>query len=252
MERITALKARLDALRPLSMEQIGNLWPRFEAEKPQFVQSTNAIEGNRLTVGETIVVLQEGVTIGGKTVREHLEVLNGGRAFDLMLSMAQEKRPITRNTLLALHDAIMSGEAHAGMFREQAVQIFGSDHVPPNPLKVPALMDDVFATYDEDVKTEHPVIAGAKLHFNVLTVHPFVDGNGRTARLVNNLHLIKHGFPPVIIDAVDDKPSYFDVLKKAQMEGEPGRGDPARFVAFMVGLEERSLKHYINVLEASG
>jgi Fic family protein len=77
------------------------------------------------------------------------------------------------------------------------------------------------------------------------------DGNGRTARLVNNLHLIKSGFPPVIIDAVKDKPQYFDVLKKAQIEGEPGKGDPTRFILFMMGMEEHALRHYIDVLEST-
>jgi Fic family protein len=154
MDRRSERKAILDDLRPLSNEQIRELWPRFEAEKPQFVQSTNAIEGNRLTLGETIVVLQEGITIGGKTVREHVEVLNGGRAFDLMLSMAQERRPITASTVLALHEAIMSGEAHAGAYRDHQVYIFGGEHVPPNHAKVRERMDEAFATYEGDL---HPI-----------------------------------------------------------------------------------------------
>ncbi len=251
MERIDELKARLEQLRPLDSDRIRTLWPRFEAEKPQFVQSTNAIEGNRLTVGETIVVLQEGVTIGGKSVKEHLEVINSGRAFDIMLSMAKEERPITRNTLLTIHEIIVSGEPHAGTFREQAVHIYGSDHAPPNWIKVSGLIDEMFETYENDIATRHPVVAGAKLHFNLLTIHPFVDGNGRTARLINNLHLVKSGFPPVLIDAVNDKPQYFDVLKKAQMKGEPGKGDPADFILFMIDLERRALERYVKVLDIS-
>lgn len=237
----------------MSEEQIRALWPRFEAEKPNFVQATNAIEGNRLTLGETIVILQEGVTVGGgKTVHEHLEAINGARAYDLMLKKARDREPITRNTLLALHAAIVSGEPHAGAFRDHAVQIFGSMHVPPNYLKVAALIDEAFDTYERDLATKHPVVAGAKLHFNILTIHPFADGNGRTARLINNLHLIKYGYPPVLLDPSQDKPQYFDVLKTAQMEGEPGKGDPTKFVAFMIRMEERALKHYLSAIREMG
>jgi Fic family protein len=253
MERIDQLKARLDALRPLSSEQLGALWPRFDAEKPVFVQTTNAIEGNRLTLGETSVVLQTGMTVGGKTIKEHLEVINSGKAFDLMLSMAQDRKAITRNTLLALHEAIVAGAPYAGSFRDVPVFISGAPvHVPPEPEEVRPLMEKVFATYESDLATRHPIVAGAKLHYNLLTVHPFEDGNGRTARLVHNLHLVKHGFPPIIIDAVNDKPKYFDVLVEAQSSGEPGKGDPAPFIEYMTSLEERALLHYVDTLQREG
>ncbi len=248
MDYLDNLKQTLEELRPLNTEQMSALWPRYEAERPIFVQSTNAIEGNTLTLGETTVVLQEGVTIGGKSVKEHVEAINGGRAFDLMLAMASDQRAITKNTLLALHEVIVAGESYAGQFRNQAVYISGAEHVPPNHEKVRGLMDDVFATYEKDLKKGHPVVAGAKLHFNIVMVHPFVDGNGRTARLINNLHLIKCGYPPVIIDASQDKPEYFETLNRASISGEPGKGDPTEFVAYMVRLEARALKRYFKVL----
>ena len=251
MERLDELKRRLEGLRPLTRDDIQALWPRFEAEKPNFVYSTNAIENNTLTLGETIVVLQDGVTIGGKPLKDHVEALNSARAYDLMLAMTRDEKPITRNTMLALHEVICAGETHAGTTRDTAVYIYGAVHVPPNWTTVPARVDAMFDAYQKNVQASHPVAAGAILHFDLLTIHSFVDGNGRTARLINNLHLIKHGYPPVLIDPVDDKPDYLEVLKVAQVEGEPGFGEPAKFVGYMIGLEERALKHYLHVLEES-
>lgn len=248
MDRIDALKARLDALRPLSEAQIRALWPRLDAEKANYVQATTAIEGNTLTLGETIVVLQHGVTIGGKTVKEHVDILNSARAYDLMLDMAKAKVPITARQVFDLHAAIVAGEPHAGAFRDHPVYIFGSMHVPPNPASVPERVDDMLARYAYNKEHAHPVVSGSILHFDLLTIHPFADGNGRTARLLNNLHLISHGYPPVLIDPIQDKPAYFDVLKRAQLLGEPGHGDPSEFVAYMGTMETRALEHYLGAL----
>ncbi len=105
MEHLSEAKARLDAMRPLWREQIERLWPMWVKEDALYVYASNAIEGNTLTLGETTVVLEDGVTIGGKTVKEHLEVINGAKAYALMLDMAKANRPITVNTLLAIHEA---------------------------------------------------------------------------------------------------------------------------------------------------
>jgi len=251
MEHLSEAKARLDAMRPLSNERIERLWPMWVKEDALYVYTSNAIEGNTLTLSETTVVLEDGVTIGGKTVKEHLEVINGAKAYALMLDMAKDNRPITVNTLLALHESIVSGEPFAGMFRDGAVYIRGSQHVPPNAGKVRQLIAETFETYVRDVVEEHAVVAGAKLHFAIAHIHPFVDGNGRTARIVNNLHLISHGYPPVLIDPVDDKPTYFEALRAASLSGEPAKGDPAPFVDYMVQMEQRSLGRYIEALQTA-
>lgn len=224
------------------------MWVKEDA---LFVYASNAIEGNTLTLGETTVVLEDGVTIGGKTVKEHLEVVNGAKAYALMLDMARDNRPITVNTLLAVHETIVAGEEFAGMFHDGAVYIRGSQHVLPNAVNVRQLIAEMFETYVRDVAEEHPVVAGATLHFAIAHIHPFVDGNGRTARILNNLHLISHGYPPVLIDPVDDKPTYFDALRAASLAGTPGKGDPARFVDYMVRMEQRSLDRYFRALETA-
>ncbi len=224
------------------------MWVKEDA---LYVYASNAIEGNTLTLGETTVVLEDGVTIGGKTVKEHLEVVNGAKAYALMLGMAKDSRPITVNTLLAVHETIVSGEEFAGMFRNGAVYIRGSQHVPPNAVHVRQLIDEMFDTYVRDVAEEHPVVAGAVLHFAIAHIHPFIDGNGRTARILNNLHLISHGYAPVLIDPVDDKPTYFEALRAASLAGKPGKGDPARFVDYMARMEQRSLDRYVRALETA-
>lgn len=251
MEHLSEAKARLDAMRPLWREQIERLWPMWVKEDALYVYASNAIEGNTLTLGETTVILENGVTIGGKTVKEHLEVINGAKAYALMLDMAKANRPITVNTLLAIHESVVSGEEFAGMFRDGPVYIRGSQHVPPSAVKVQELIAETFETYVRDVAKEHAVVAGAKLHFAIAHIHPFVDGNGRMARIVNNLHLISHGFPPVLIDPVDDKPTYFEALRAASLAGEPAKGDPTPFVDYMIRMESRSLDRYIKALETA-
>jgi Fic family protein len=247
MESIDELRRRLDDLRPLAAGDIRTLWQRYHAEMPVYVQGTNAIEGNSLTLGETVVVLQEGVTIGGKTVREHLEVINGAKAFNLMLDMAQDTRPITTNTILAIHELVVAGEAHAGTWRKQNNRITGSRHVTPNWMKVPDLMKHAIESYQESHRTEHPVVAGAELHYAIANIHPFVDGNGRTARLVNNLHLLQHGYTPVLL-RLEDRPRYIDALEQSHTVLVNNR-EPAPFIAFMIDMQEHSLRHYLRTLE---
>jgi Fic family protein len=246
MKRVDELKARLTALRPLGQDDVRALWDRYRAEMPVFVQGSNAIEGNTLTLGETVVILQDGVTIGGKTMREHLEVINGAKAFLLMLDMAQARRPITTNTILALHEVVVAGEAYAGMWRKENNRITGSRHVTPNWMKVPDLMRQAVEDYNSGARLEHPVVAGAILHYAIASIHPFADGNGRTARLVNNLHLIQNGFPPVLLGR-EDRARYIEALEQSHTTGDDG--DPTPFTAFMTEMEERSLHHYVHALE---
>lgn len=251
MERIDQLRLQVDKLRPLSNEQIQQLWPMWDKEDALYVYTSNAIEGNSLTLGETTVVLENGVTIGGKSLKEHLEVINGAKAYHLMLDMAKAKRPITANALLAIHEVVVAGEEFAGAYRDHAVYIRGSQHVPANSTKVKDLIAEMFETYEEDCSNRHPVVAGARLHFNIAHIHPFADGNGRTARLLNNLHLISHGYPPVIITPDRDKPAYFAALESSHMGGEPGKGDPTEFSSYMIGLEEQALERYMKALHIS-
>ncbi len=248
MERLTELKRRLDGLRPLTEDQLEKVRPFWRDQAPVFVYATNAVEGSTLTLGETTVVLQYGTTIGGKTVAEHLDAINGEKAYVLMLELAKNRTAVDRDVILALHAAVESGKPHAGQVRSDPARIVGSRHVPPNWVKIPQLLDEMLERYQHDCAHEHPVVAASHLHFDLLTIHPFADGNGRTSRLVENLHLIGAGYAPILIGP-EEKPRYFDVLQRGQI-ATPG-GNATEFVEFMADLEEQALRYYLNALETA-
>ncbi len=220
MGEIARLKDRLDMLRPLRGEQVSSLMSLWVAQTPNYVQASNAVEGNTLTVGETMVIIDEDRVVPNKSMTEHRQAVNGARAFKMMLEMAAAGKAITIPRLLEIHAAVEAGYDHAGKMRDHAVDIGGSMHVPPNYTEVPRLMDEAFERFDVSMRDEHPVIVAARLHFDLVTIHPFADGNGRTSRLAQNLALIENGYPPVLIRG-EDRGRDFDVLQRCQVE-EPG------------------------------
>jgi Fic family protein len=244
------LKKRLDRLRPLSEENIHRLWPMWENDDILHVYASNAIEGGTLTLSETRVVLGDGITIGGKSVREHIEAIDGQKAYGLMLRLAKENVPVTTAVIRNLHRAVVGNAEYAGQWREHPVYITGSRHVPPNYVKVPELLDKMIRDHEASPATEHPVARAAMLHFDLVRIHPFVDGNGRTARLLANLDLIRNGFAPVLIDK-EDRQEYFTVLERCTLSGEPGKGNPQDFIAFVERFEEKALERYLRALEVS-
>jgi Fic family protein len=237
MEGLDRLKKRLDSLRPLSQEHIAMLWPMWEKDDGLHIYASNAIEGSSMSLAETAVVLQDGITIGGKPLREHLDIINGQKAYARMLQFAKNKIPITTAVIRTLHRAVVGDEEY-------------SRHVPPNHLKVPHLMDEMIASYEASRAAEHPIATAAKLHLDLVSIHPFVDGNGRTARLFGNLELIRCGFAPILIEP-EDRREYFAVLERCQTSGEPGKVDPRDFVAFVEKFEEKALERYLRALEIS-
>lgn len=248
METSSALKSRLDALRPLGPDRIALLWPQWKAEDALFVYATNAVEGSTLSLGETVAVLEHGITIGGKPLSDHLDAVNGQKAYTMMLDLAQKRASITVDTVLDLHRALVGDVTYAGQLRDGPVYIRGSLHVPPNHVKVSRLVDEMLARYDAGILAgEHPVRVASTLHFDLLTIHPFKDGNGRTARLLENLHLIREGFAPILIGP-DEKPRYFGVLERSQV-AIPGVGDPTEFIGYMADLEKKSLDRYFKSLQ---
>jgi Fic family protein len=251
MEDVDRLKERLDALRPLPPDHVARLWPLWDKEDALHVYASNAIEGSSMDLAETLVVLQDGITIGGKKLSEHLDIVHGHKAYLLMLKFAKDRIPVTTAVIRNLHRAVVGAdEDFAGQWRDHPVYIRGSRHTPPNYLKTPQLIEEMIAAYEESRATEHPIATAAKLHFDLVHIHPFADGNGRTARLLGNLELIRNGFAPILIELEDRKP-YFNVLERCSMCGEPGKGDPTEFVAFVERFEKKALERYLRVLEIS-
>lgn len=236
LHRLTEKKARLDALRPLRAESIRSL---MEALDVELVYSSNAVEGNTLTLQETFAVLLHGVTVAGKPLKDHLEAVHLAGAWKRVKELAQAQGSLTENELLELHTLVLGkDDPAAGHYRSVPVFIRGSKHVPPNALKVPDKMTDLFAA---DRTHQHAVEQAANVHEALVTIHPFVDGNGRTARLVMNLLLMRAGFPPVRIQP-EQRSDYYTALDESRF------GRREAFVEWLAALAEAELDFWLTHL----
>ena len=241
-EIYTEKKARLDLFRPLPITLIRNLEDWFRIE---LTYTSNAIEGNTLTRRETALVVEKGLTVGGRSLIEHIETVNHAVAFNWVQDQVTRKPgSLTQRDILQIHGMILKGidDDQSGRYRSVAVRISGSTVVLPNPLKVPDLMND-FAKWMKKAANIHPIEFAAEAHYRLVSIHPFVDGNGRTARLLMNMILLINGYPPAII-AKHDRLAYIASLEKAQRGG--AKDDYLKIIAKAVG---RSLDIYLKAAQ---
>lgn len=210
-------KATLDNYRPLPANVVANL---HEDLVLKWTYHSNAIEGNTLTLKETKVAL-EGITIGGKSLREHFEVINHKEAIGFVEDMVSNNQALTEWHIKALHQLVLKNvdDDNAGRYRTLNVLIAGAEHRPPNSMLVANDMQNFMAWYDTTAHTMHPVERAARVHADFVKIHPFVDGNGRTSRLLMNLELLKAGFPAALIQ-VEDRLAYYEALDKAHTLGD--------------------------------
>lgn len=212
MEQIDELKALCQNQNPYSKQS-------FEEDfKLRYTYESNAIEGNTLTLMETKVIL-EGVGVGGKSLREHYEVINHHQAVALIEEFAKDSQPLSEYEIKSIHSLILKNidESNAGAYRNCEVRISGAMHIPPSFLSVPSLMQDFIKDYHS--LQAHPVIKASRAHCVLVGIHPFVDGNGRTSRLVMNLEFLKSGYPLINIKA-KDKLEYYQALDLAHTQGD--------------------------------
>lgn len=197
LTRLEEKKGRLDLQRPLSTAITRRLHKDLRI---RLTYHSNAIEGNTLSLRETQVVIEEGITIGGHSLREHLEATNHATAFDELRSFVEHSPPITLETVLRLHSLVLHElNETAGQFRQTQVFIRGSEHRPPPSRQVPTLMMQWIRWLDGEGMNYHPVVRAAIAHHGFEAVHPFEDGNGRTGRLLLNLMLMRDGYPPAML-----------------------------------------------------
>jgi Fic family protein len=218
LNQIDDLKRCLDSFRPLSPSQAKNLETAFETE---FTYDSNRIEGNTLTLQETALILEKGITVTGKSLREHLEVVNHKEALDFIKELITGNRGFNELSLLEIHKLVLQGidRSNAGLYRRERVFITGSRHVPPNPLKVPNLMQEYFDYYHQQKARLHPSLLAADMSEKLVTIHPFVDGNGRTCRLVMNFLLMREGYPITNISGErKNRSAYYDALQAVQLQ----------------------------------
>ncbi len=235
-EKLDALKAKLDSFRPLPVEVVQNL---REDLILRWTYHSNAIEGNTLTLKETKVVL-EGITIGGKTLREHLEAINHREAIFFVEALVRQNEPLSEWQIRSLHRLILKNidDTNAGRYRNINVVISGAMHRPPDHLKVVDEMAALIGWYASEGHRLHPVERAAKVHTDFVKIHPFTDGNGRTSRLLMNLELMKSGFPPAIL-SVEKRLRYYETLDQAHTQG-----DFEPFLALVVEIVEQSFDPY--------
>ncbi len=195
--RLEDKKGRLDLHRPLAPAIVSRL---YEDLRIRLTYHSNAIEGNTLTLRETQIVVEEGITVGGHSLREHLEATNHAKAFDELIRSVERSTPITLDTILRLH-ALVLHDIHetAGQFRQTQVYIRGSEHRPPPADQVPGFVSQWIRWQESEGLAYHPIIRAAIAHHGFVAVHPFIDGNGRTARLLLNLQLLRDGYVPAFL-----------------------------------------------------
>jgi len=235
---IDAKKAALDALRPLRAVALAQLRKYYDVE---LTYSSNAIEGNQLTARETAEVIEHGVTIAGKRLRDHLEALDHYEAVQWMRDLAARADPLGENVVTELHRRIVarSQPEIAGVYSSLPRRIVGSNVVFPNPAKVPDLM----AGFGRWLESVEPSVATAlDAHLRLVSIHPFSDGNGRVARLLMNLLLLRAGYPPVSVRP-EDRAAYLDAVEQAQLTG-----DDQNYRVLMLQRLDATLADYLAVL----
>lgn len=237
LERIAAQKAALEMLRPLSGGALVQLQKYHDIE---LTFTSNAIEGNSLTYRETAEVIEHGITVGGKPLRDHLEAIDHYDAVLWMRGQAQRAAPIGEDTICELHRRIVarSQPEIAGIYSTFARRIAGSPVIFPNPQKIPQLM----AAFGEGLALATTPIGIFDAHFRLTAIHPFSDGNGRTARLVMNLLLIRCGYPPVAV-RMQDRKAYLEALARGSLDD-----DLEPFQALMLARLEATLREYVAAL----
>ena len=240
-ERILDKKKRLDSHRPLSPSLVKKLKEQLCIT---YTYNSNAIEGNTLTLHETRLVIQEGITISGKSITEVLEAKNHPVAINFIENLVSEKEEISEDNILSLHKLIMSNIVdNAGCYRTTGVTIGGAVFSPPPSSEIKARIDELLEWLRRNPEEYTPIELAAVFHHRFVWIHPFIEGNGRTARLLMNATLMKNGYPFIAIVSKNDRPKYLKTLMEADL------GNSAPFVNFIARCVEKSLDVYLEALE---
>jgi Fic family protein len=240
LDRIREKKAALDALRPIPAAALQNIKDSLSFE---WTYHSNSIEGNTLTLQETKLLIENGLTVHGKSLREHFEALNHHEAVGFVESLVANAVALKASDVLQVHGLVLQKieTSFAGRYRNAGVRIAGANFVPPNALKVDNLMEDLLHWVHND-GNELPMIVKATIfHHRFVWIHPFFDGNGRSVRLLFNVLMMQEGFPPAII-LKNDRKKYYDALNKANM------GDYSKLLLLVIQALERSLDIYLSNL----
>lgn len=239
LQKIQTLKTQIDHLRPLNAGELRELKKWYDLT---YTFNSNAIEGNSLTLEETRLVLEDGLTIQGKPMREIFEAVNHKKSIDAIYDLIQNKTELTEKIVLDIHKIILQNidEENAGIYRRIQVYISGEILLPPKSQEVPHLMQALFQWFEKaSAEKENPLYLSAKWHYDFVKIHPFTDGNGRTARLIGNLILLKFGYPLQIIPVIR-RAEYISSLKSTQKFED--------FYQFFLDIQHENMKDYLRMI----
>lgn len=243
IDRLFEKKAILDKHRPLPAFIIDKVKENISIE---WTYNSNAIEGNTITLRETQMILQEGITVKGKSLREHFETFNHNKAIDYLHTLVNKDYKLREIDILNLHALVLNNleEHYAGRIRNGAVRINGANFIPPNANKVSSLFKELIDFINTNPMNLNSILLATIFHHKFVWIHPFFDGNGRTVRLSMNLILMRAGFPPAIILKIDRK-KYYEALNQAN------NGNYYRLTLLMIQSLERTLNIYISAMPDS-
>lgn len=230
----------LNAARPLPSASLNSI---RESLLIEWTYNSNSIEGNTLNLRETQMVLQEGITVKGKSLREHFEAKNHEHAITYLYGLVKPAYKMTSKDILSLHALVLRviEDDFAGRLRNASVRISGANFIPPNARKVPDLLDNLVDFVNKNPLQLNAIELATVFHHQFVHIHPFFDGNGRTVRLAMNLLLMKVGFPPAIILTTDRK-KYYEALNQAN------KGKYHKLMLLMCQAVERSLNIYLSAV----
>lgn len=240
LEEIDVLKAKLDQFRQFDSYRIA------QALELEYTFESNRIEGNTMTLRETDLVINEGLTISGKSMREHLEVINHQEAIAYIKRLIDKNTALNEREVLSIHNLILRGinPEDAGRYRRVQVMIKGSSYMPPQPFMVSKEMEDFFIWYETHKNSLHPIVLAGEMHERLVTIHPFIDGNGRTSRLVMNLILLQNGYVIANIKGdYENRMRYYTALETAQT-----KNNKEDFLLFIAQIEKESLERYLEII----
>ena len=239
LDMIDRKKAELDAARPLTEGEAERLTEEFIVE---YTYNSNAIEGNTLTLRETDLVLK-GLTVSQKPLKDHLEAVGHKEAFEFVSELVKKRAPLTESLIKQIHFLVLADKRDdRGVYRRVPVRIMGAAHTPPQPYLITPEMERLLKSYAES--EERLITKLARFHIEFGAVHPFIDGNGRTGRLILNLELIKAGLLPVNIKFTDRRKYYdcFDAYAETHSIGA--------MTQLIADYEEDELEKYLAILKA--
>ena len=240
LNEIDSLKSKLETYKTVDTLKIN------KSLALEYTFESNRIEGNTMTLLETDLVINEGLTISGKSMREHLEAINHQEAIAFIKDLVQKNSVLNERDLLTIHNLILRGiiPQDAGRYRKIQVMINESTHVPPEPNLVPKEMEDFFVWYEINKNKVHPVVLAAEMHERIASIQPFIYGNGRTSRLIMNLILLQNGYVIANIKGdYDTQTKYYKALETAQI-----KNNKEDFILFIAETEKESLQRYISTI----